>query len=409
MKYIVLLGDGMADYPVPALGGKTPLEAAKKPNMDFLAQHGELGLVKTVPEGFPPGSDVANLSVFGYAPQQYYTGRSPLEAVSMGVPMKDTDMAFRCNLVTLSDEAHYEDKTMVDYSSGEITTEEARELMKAIADNMNSPEFSFYPGISYRHCLIWSNGKEGLTLTPPHDISGRKISSYLPKGTNGDVFLAFMKKSEAILKDHPINQNRIKRGLNPATSIWLWGQGRKPTLKPFREKYHLTGSVISAVDLIHGIGILAGLESIRVEGATGNLHTNYKGKALACLRALENGSDFVYIHVEAPDECGHQGMLEGKITAIEKIDSELLSPLLKGLEKLEYSILLMPDHPTPLSIRTHSREPVPYVIYRSTTKRTDEGDGQNSPAFRQYTEKEAELTGMLIEEGHTLMDRFLCR
>lgn len=404
MKYIVLLGDGMADYPIPALNGKTPLEAANKPNMDFLAHHGELGLVKTVPEGFPPGSDVANLSVFGYAPQQYYTGRSPLEAVSMGVAMEHTDMAFRCNLVTLSGEEHYEEKTMLDYSSGEITTEEAGELMKAIADELNAPGFSFYPGISYRHCLIWKNGKEGLTLTPPHDISGRNIASYLPQGGNSNVFLSFMKQSEAILKDHPVNLNRIKRGLNPATSIWLWGQGRKPALKPFREKYNLSGSVISAVDLIRGIGILAGLESIQVEGATGNLHTNYAGKAQACLRALEKGSDFVYVHVEAPDECGHQGMLEGKVTSIEKIDSELLSPLLKGLEKWDYSILLLPDHPTPLSIRTHSREPVPYVIYRETARKAF-----NEPSFaiRRFTEKEAEATGILVEEGHTLMDRFL--
>ena len=405
MKYIVLLGDGMADYPVPALNGKTPLEAADKPNMDSLAHHGEMGLVKTVPDGYPPGSDVANLSVFGYAPRLYYTGRSPLEAVSMGVSMEDTDMAFRCNLVTLSGEEQYEEKTMLDYSSGEITTEEARELIKAIAGNLNSSEFTFYPGISYRHCLVWKNGKYGLSLTPPHDISGRKIASYLPEGGNSDVFLAFMKKSETILKDHPVNLNRIKRGLNPATSIWLWGQGRKPALMPFREKYNIGGSVISAVDLIRGIGILAGLEPILVEGATGNLHTNYAGKAMACLRALENGSDFVYIHVEAPDECGHQGMLDGKITSIEKIDSELLSPLLKGLEKWDYSILLLPDHPTPLSIRTHSREPVPYVIYRKTAQ---QAFNQPPVSLRRFTEKEAEKTGILVEEGHKLMDRFLC-
>jgi 2,3-bisphosphoglycerate-independent phosphoglycerate mutase len=409
MKYIVVLGDGMADYPIPALEGKTPLEAANKPGMDFLARHGEMGLVKTVPEGFPPGSDVANLSVFGYAPKLYYTGRSPLEAVSMGVAMEDTDMAFRCNLVTLSDEEHYEDKTMLDYSSGEITTEEARELIEAIAEKLNSPEFSFYPGISYRHCLIWKNGKEGLTLTPPHDISGRKIASYLPEGVNSEVFLAFMKQSEAILKEHPINISRIKRGLNPATSIWLWGQGRKPALTSFREKYGIRGSVISAVDLIRGIGILAGLDSIQVEGATGNLHTNYAGKAQACLNALENGSDFVYVHVEAPDECGHQGMLDGKVTSIEKIDSELLSTLLKSLEKWDYSILLLPDHPTPLSIRTHSREPVPYVIYRRMAGKTEGESVRNPLSLRRFTEKDAETTGILIQEGHTLMDKFLNR
>lgn len=404
MKYIVLLGDGMADYPVPALNGKTPLEAANKPNMDFLAKYGEMGLVKTIPEGYPPGSDVANLSVFGYDPGLYYTGRSPLEAVSMGVPMEDTDLAFRCNLVTLSGEEHYEEKTMLDYSAGEITTDEARELIKTIAENLNSPEFTFYPGISYRHCLIWKNGKDGLSLTPPHDISGRKIASYLPQGGHSNVFLSFMKKSADILKDHPVNLRRIERGLNPATSIWLWGQGRKPALKPFHEKYNLSGSVISAVDLIRGIGILAGLKPIMVEGATGNLHTNYAGKAMACLRALDNGSDFAYVHVEAPDECGHQGMLDGKIASIEKIDSELLSPLLKGLEKWDYSILLLPDHPTPLSIRTHSREPVPYVIYRKTFQRAF---GEPLSNHRRFTENEAEKTGVLIEEGHRLMDRFL--
>lgn len=404
MKYIVLLGDGMADYPIEALGGKTPLEAAKKPCMDFLAQHGELGLVKTVPEGYPPGSDVANLSVFGYAPQLYYTGRSPLEAVSMGVPMEETDMAFRCNLVTLSGEESYEEKIMLDYSAGEITTEEAGELMKAIAEKLNTEVFSFHPGISYRHCLIWKNGMEGLTLTPPHDISGRKIASYLPEGSSSGIFLDFMKQSESILKDHPVNQSRIKQGLNPATSIWLWGQGRKPALKSFRDKYSLGGSVISAVDLIRGIGILAGLDPIFVEGATGNLHTNYTGKAMACLNALENGSDFVYVHVEAPDECGHQGMLEGKVISIEKIDAQLLSPLLKGLEKWDYSILLLPDHPTPLSIRTHSRDPVPYAIFRKTAQ---QGHCEQKTACRRFTEKEAEATGIMVEEGHTLMDRFL--
>lgn len=406
MKYIVLLGDGMADYPIAALGGKTPLEAANKPNMDFLASHGEMGLVKTVPEEFSPGSDVANLSVFGYAPKLYYTGRSPLEAVSMGISMKDTDMAFRCNLVTLSDEENYEEKTMMDYSAGEITTEEARELIRAVAEKLDTPDFRFYPGISYRHCLIWSNGKEGLKLTPPHDISGKKIGTYLPEGLHSPEFLSMMKRSEAILKDHPVNINRIQKGLNPATSIWLWGEGRKPALKSFREKYGLKGSVISAVDLIRGIGILAGLEPIIVEGATGNFHTNYTGKAQAALQALENGSDFVYIHVEAPDECGHQGLLKEKVASIERIDSELLFPLLKVLEKWDHSILLLPDHPTPISIRTHSKDPVPYVIYRkeagSNYEKQDVAGG-----LRRFTEKEAEATGVLVEQGHSLMDRFL--
>jgi 2,3-bisphosphoglycerate-independent phosphoglycerate mutase len=399
MKYIVLLGDGMSDYPLSELRGQTPLEAADKPYMDFLAQNGEFGLVKTIPDGFHPGSDVANLSVFGYEPSLYYTGRSPLEAVSMGISMEGTDIAFRCNLVTLSDEENYDEKTMVDYSSGEITSAEAHDLIKELGANLNSDSFTFYPGISYRHCLIWKNGKDCLTFTPPHDISGKKIKPYLPCGEGSEVFLSLMKQSEKILKHHPVNVNRIKKGLNPATSIWLWGQGRKPSLESFNEKYNLTGSVISAVDLIHGIGILAGLKSVRVEGATGNLNTNYTGKAKAALRELENGSDFVYIHVEAPDECGHQGLIQDKIQAIEKIDSQLLSPLLKGLERWDYSILLLPDHPTPIPTKTHSSDPVPYVIYRK-------GETKQSESLR-FTEKDAASTGVYIEKGHTLMDRFL--
>ncbi len=399
MKYIVLLGDGMADYPVSGFGDKTPLEVAYKPNMDYLAQNGSLGLVKTIPVGFPPGSDVANLSVFGYEPKLYYTGRSPLEAVSIGITMQETDIALRCNLVTLSSGEDYEKKTMVDYSAGEITTPEAHELIRAIAKDMNTSEFTLYPGISYRHCLIWKNGKEGSSFTPPHDISGRSIVSFLPDGNGSDIFLSFMKKSWEILKNHPVNIKRTENGLNPANSIWLWGQGRKPLLSSFKEKYSLSGSVISAVDLINGIGILAGLKPVPVEGATGNLHTNYLGKAKAALQELESGRDFVYIHVEAPDECGHQGLAEEKVRSIEKIDAELLSPLLDGLGKWDYSILLLPDHPTPLSIKTHSREPVPFVIYRKS-----KNIFYNSLRF---TEKAASLTGLYIDKGHTLMDRFI--
>ena len=400
MKYVVLLGDGMADYPVPALGGKTPLEAANKPNMDFLARNGDLGLVKTIPDGMSPGSDVANLSVFGYEPDIYYSGRSPLEAASMGIDMTDTDIALRCNLVTLSSEDPYEEKSMVDYSSGEITTEEARMLMTDIADELNSESFSFYPGISYRHCVIWNNGEDGVVFTPPHDISGKKIAPFLPNGNNSDIFISLMKKSEKILKNHPVNLLREKNGLNPASSIWLWGQGKKPKLEQFGKKYNLSGSVISAVDLIHGIGILAGLKPVHVEGATGNIHTNYIGKAKAALNELENGSDFVYIHVEAPDECGHQGLAERKVQSIEKIDSELLAPLLDGLAKWNYSILLLPDHPTPISTRTHARDPVPFAIYRNT------GNIRSCSTLR-FTEKDAASTGVFIEHGHTLMNRLL--
>lgn len=325
MKYIVLLGDGMSDYPVPELNNRTPLEVASKPNMDYLAQNGEMGLAKTVPDQLDPGSDVANLSVFGYDPVQYYTGRSPLEAVSMGITLGDKDIALRCNLVTLSDEENYDDKTMVDYSSGEITTPEARELLKAIAKEFNSDTFTFHPGISYRHCLVWNNGNINLDLTPPHDISGKKITDFLPKGNGSEALFRFMKESSKILSNHPVNINRVNKGLNPATSIWLWGQGSKPSLKSFYKKFQLTGSVISAVDLIHGIGILAGLKTVHVDGATGNLHTNYQGKAQAALNELQSDKDFVYIHVEAPDECGHQGLIEGKVKSIEKIDSELLN------------------------------------------------------------------------------------
>lgn len=400
MKYVVLIGDGMADYPVPALNNKTPLEAARKPNMDYLAQNGEMGLVKTIPDSLQPGSDVANLSVFGYDPTRYYTGRSPLEAVSMGIDLGENDVAVRCNLVTLSDEDNYEEKTMLDYSSGEITTNEARELIKAISEELNSETFSFYPGISYRHCLVWKSGSLDLNLTPPHDISGRKIADYLPKGEGSELLLSLMEKSTRILKEHPVNQNRIKNGLNPATSIWLWGQGKKPSLKTFYEKFRLSGSVISAVDLVRGIGMLAGLKPVYVEGATGNLHTNYKGKAMAALKELESGSDFVYIHVEAPDECGHQGSAEGKVKAIELIDSELLKPLMQGLSRWDYSMLLLPDHPTPLSTRTHSRDPVPYVIYRNKQQAMI-GSGSS------YCEKSAAETGVFIEKGHTLIERLI--
>lgn len=391
----------MADYPLPVLGGKTPLDVADKPNMDFIAENGQMGIVKTIPDGFSPGSDVANLSVFGYEPELYYTGRSPIEAMSMGIQMEDTDIAIRCNLVTLSGEENYEDKTMLDYSSGEITTNESRELIKAISEALNSETFYFHAGISYRHCLIWKNGRPGVTFTPPHDISGEKIASHLPRGNFSEDFLTLMKKSEAILKNHPVNKERIKNGQNPATSIWLWGEGRKPRLKPFYEKYGLNGSVISAVDLVHGIGVLAGLKTVHVKGATGNIKTNFKGKAMAALEELENGSDFVYIHVEAPDECGHQGLLSEKIESIEKIDSEILAPLLKGLEKWDYSLLLLPDHPTPLSIKTHSREPVPFVIYRKSAQISNPG--------LIYSEKDAAKTGLYIDKGHTLMDFFLRR
>lgn len=398
MKYIVMLGDGMADYPVEALGGKTPLEAAKKPNIDRLARGGRLGMVKTVPDGLKPGSDVANLSAMGYDPLKCYTGRSPLEAVSIGIQMEDTDVAFRCNLVTLSDEAEYAEKTMVDYSSGEITTAEAAELIRAVDAAFRTDEILFYPGISYRHCMIWHQGPVGLNLTPPHDISDRKITEYLPQNP---VILDLMKRSYEILKDHPVNRDRIARGLNPANSIWLWGEGTRPGVTGFEAVYGVKASVISAVDLIKGIGLCAGMKVIEVEGATGNIDTNFKGKGEAALKTLLDGQDLVYIHVEAPDECGHHGDLEGKIQAIERIDQDIVGPLLKGLEEAgeDYSILVMPDHPTPISIKTHISDPIPYLLYCSTDV-TDSG-------IDTYTEKTGESTGVYVEPGYLLMQQFL--
>lgn len=398
MKYIVMLGDGMADYPVEALGGKTPLEVAKKPNIDRLARGGRLGMVKTVPDGLKPGSDVANLSAMGYDPLKCYTGRSPLEAVSIGIQMDDTDVAFRCNLVTLSDDAEYAEKTMVDYSSGEITTAEAAELIRAVDEAFRTDEILFYPGISYRHCMIWHQGPVGLNLTPPHDISDRKITEYLPQNP---VILDLMKRSYEILKDHPINQDRIARGLNPANSIWLWGEGTRPGVTGFEAAYGVKASVISAVDLIKGIGLCAGMKVIEVEGATGNIDTNFKGKGEAALKTLLEGQDLVYIHVEAPDECGHHGDLEGKIQAIERIDQDIVGPLLKGLEEAgeDYSILVMPDHPTPISIKTHISDPIPYLLYCSTDV-TDSG-------IDTYTEKTGKSTGVYVEPGYLLMQQLL--
>lgn len=398
MKYIVMLGDGMADYPVEALGGRTPLEVAKKPNIDRLAQYGELGMVKTVPEGMKPGSDVANLSAMGYNPLECYTGRSPLEAVSIGIRMSDTDVAFRCNLVTLSDEPEYSDKTMVDYSSGEITTEEARELIRAVDEAFRTDEILFYPGISYRHCMIWQEGPAGLDLTPPHDISDRKVAEYLPQDP---VILDLMKRSYDVLKDHPVNRARQARGLNPANSIWLWGEGTKPGVSLFEKTYGVKGSVISAVDLIKGIGICAGMKVIEVEGATGNIDTNFRGKAEAALQTLLDGQDLVYIHVEAPDECGHHGDLEGKIRAIELIDELVVGPLLQGLETAgeDYSILVMPDHPTPLAIKTHISDPVPYLLYRSTEP--------VASGIETYTENTAKSTGCYVAQGQKLMEKLL--
>ena len=333
MKYVVFLGDGMADYPCESLGGKTPLEVAKKPNMDCLAKCGMMGLAKTVDDSLSPGSDVANLSVLGYDPCKYYSGRSPLEALSIGVTLKETDVTFRANLVTLSDEEEYSDKTMVDYSAGEITTDESKQLIEYLQQHLVVPGFSLYAGISYRHLLVWDQGNLAVSLTPPHDISKQPVATYLPGGEKGAVLYNIMKQSHALLKDHPINKERIRQGKNPANSLWIWGEGTKPMLDLFAEKFGLRGSMISAVDLLKGIAIGTGMESIDVAGATGNVDTNFDGKAEVAIAALSSGSDFVYIHVEAPDECGHHGQTDWKVKAIELIDEKIVGPVMAYLEE----------------------------------------------------------------------------
>lgn len=404
MKYIVLLGDGMSDRPVKELGGRTPLQAASKPHMDMLASRGITGMVKTIPDGLPPGSDVANLSVFGYDPARYYTGRSPLEAASLGVKLAPADMVFRCNLVTLSPDNDFDKRVMLDYSAGEITTEESHQLIESIKDVPGSGVFEFYAGVSYRHCLVWRNGPDRFSpspLVPPHDILDKPVGSYLPHGENGAVLTGITKKSCHILESHPVNIKRKNRGLNPGNSIWIWGEGRKPAIDSFPDKYGISGSVIAAVDLVKGIGICAGLKAVSVPGATGTINTNYAGKVDAALSELKSGADFVYIHVEAPDECSHHGEMENKIKSIELIDQLVLKPLLEGLDECdEYSILLLPDHSTPLEIRTHASDPVPFVLYRK---------GRNiGPSGAQgYSEIEAEKSGVFIREGHKLMDCFI--
>lgn len=400
MKYVVVLGDGMADYPLDELGGKTPLQAAHKPHMDRLAREGEVGLAQTIPEGIAPGSDVANLSVLGYDPHKYYTGRSPLEAISMGIEMTPEDVALRCNLVTLSGEPAYVEKTMQDYSAGEISSDEASQLIAAVNEHFRREGLAFYPGVSYRHCLIRRAAPSGCDLTPPHDISGRVIGPHLPQGENCEPFLVMMQASYDFLQAHPVNQARLARGQNPANSIWLWGEGVKPALPLFAEKYGLQGAVISAVDLLKGIGICAGMRSVDVPGATGNIHTNFKGKARAALQELAEGRDFVFVHIEAPDECGHQYQIKEKVRAIELIDEQVLGVLLEGLAAYDdYRLMVLPDHATPLSTRTHASDPVPFLIYQKSVAQDSGMQG--------YDEDQGAQTGLFVSPGHTLMDRFL--
>lgn len=399
MKYVVLIGDGMADEKIDELEGKTPLQYARTPNMDMLASRGIIGTAATVPAGFPPGSDVANLSVMGYDPRVYYSGRSPLEAVSMGVKLDNNDVAFRCNLVTLSEEEVYEEKVMLDYSSDEITSPESGVLIREVNARLGNDELRFYPGFGFRHLLVWKGGPDGGKLTPPHDISGKVIGPHLPTGEGAQTLNYLMKESSRFLKDHDVNKKRKDSGLRPANSIWFWGQGKKPAIPQFYEKYRVKGSVISAVDLIKGIGICAGLDVVELEGVTGTVQTNYKGKVKAALDELNKGKDFVYVHVEAPDAASHRGELDTKIRAIEMVDT-MLGMLISGLDNFEnYKILLMPDHPTPLSTLTHSNSPVPFAIHAKGQ------DNKNKNAA--YDEEAAEKSGFKIQNGHELMDYFI--
>ena len=397
MKYVVILGDGMADLPNAELNGKTPLAVAHKPNIDKCAKVGLCGVVKTVPNGMKPGSDVANIAMMGYAPEENYTGRSPLEALSIGVNMESDDIAVRANLVTLSSEPNYANKTMVDYSAGEISTEEAKILIQAVDNALGNELMKFYAGVSYRHCLIVHNTNIGTNLTPPHDISGKVIGQYLPKGNNGNLMLELMEKSYGILINHPINIERIKQGKNPANSIWLWGEGTKPSMPSFNERYGKNGAVISAVDLLKGIGIASKMQIIDVPNVTGTLHTNFDGKAKACVDALNSGIDYVYLHMEAPDECGHQGDLSGKIKSIELIDEKVVGYILKELEGTDFALLIAPDHPTPISLKTHTSVEVPFVIYNSKKAY----NGINS-----YTEENCINTGLYYSNGVELTKMF---
>ena len=395
MKYVVVLGDGMADWPLESLGGGTPLSCARTPAMDALARVSEIGTVATIPEGMAPGSDTANLSVMGYDPRKYYTGRSPLEALSIGVDMKDTDVVYRCNLVTLTEEdAPYEEQTILDHSSDEISTEDAAVLLRDVCRELENETYRFYTGTSYRHCLVWDRGQV-LELTPPHDVLERKIGEYLP---HDEMLLYMQKRSYEILKNHPLNIRRKEQGLNPANSFWFWGAGTKPILTSFEDIYHKKGVMISAVDLLKGIAAGAEMDSIQVEGANGGLNTNYEGKAEAAVKALtEQGYDFAYIHVEAPDEMGHQGSVEKKIRSIEYLDQRLIRLVKEGLDASgeDYRMLILPDHPTPIKVRTHVAEPVPYLLYDSTAPKEHTWH---------YNEEEAAKSGNTVAHGWDMMN-----
>jgi 2,3-bisphosphoglycerate-independent phosphoglycerate mutase len=402
MKYVIIVGDGMADYPIQSLGGRTPLMVARTPHMDWMAKQGEIGLVRTIPDGFNPGSEIANLSIFGYDPIRYYTGRGPLEAASLGVKLADDDIAFRCNLVTLKFQGSK--IVMEDFSAGHITDGEAKKVILDLNKEMATNEIRFYSGVSYRHLMVLKNGAakfsnlEKLELTPPHDIIGKEITTLLSQMK--EPVLALMNESQKLLKSHPINLARESKGLPPANSIWLWGQGRSPRMITLKERFGMDGYVISAVHLIKGIGILAGLEVLEVPGITGYFDTNYDGKAQYAMRGLRE-KDFVYVHVEAPDEAGHMGNPQLKIEAIEAFDEKIVGPILEGMKDFRrYKVLVLPDHPTPLSLRTHTADPVPYVIYSNE-------DGATSFHGETFDEVSAGRSGILIEKGFELVERFL--
>ena len=396
MKYIVLLGDGMSDEPLEELDGKTPLQAAVTPHMDKLAQQGIIGLAATVPEAFHPGSDVANLSVFGYDPASCYTGRSPLEAASMGVELGPDDVAFRLNLVTLGLAGG--DVYMEDFSAGHITTEEARELIECLQEELGDDEFQFYPGVSYRHLMVWRSGRDDFNVSPPHDLTGKSILDHVLRSKEAMPLMQIINAAQLLFKRHPVNLRREEEGKHLATSIWLWGQGRRPQMPTLQDKFNLSGAVISAVDLIKGIGIYAGLDVIDVPGATGYLDTNYLGKGEAALEALKT-RDFVYLHVEAPDEAGHSGILADKIEAIERFDKDVVGTVMNGIGALgEYRVVLLPDHPTPVVKMTHTKDPVPFVLASSGSEFT------SGNAASEYSEAAAQASGVVVDPGHQMMD-----
>lgn len=405
MKYIVLIADGMADYQIPEIGMKTPMEVARIPNMNNLAKNGKMGMVRTVADKLPPGSDVTNLAILGYDPHLYYTGRSPLEAAGMGISLEPYDVAYRCNLVSLKNQdGSYDIRRlkpnliMGDYSAGHIGTEEARELIHEINDRLGSEVIQFYPGVSYRHLMVWEDGKVKIKTTPPHDIIDEKIGNHLPKGEGNELLIELMDASIEVLKTNPINEERVASGKAPANCIWLWGQGKAPKMPKFDEKYHLSGSMISAVDLIKGLGRYAGFDIISVPGATGYLDTNYKGKAEYALSEIKK-KDMVYIHIEAPDEAGHAGDLKAKIKALEDIDKLVVGTLIDGLMDIgEYRMMITCDHRTPILKRSHTSDPVPFLIYDNKA---------SSKSGHEFSERNAEGSNIFIDPGHRLMDYFL--